>query len=444
MRKLIKIGGKSLKKTLLQSAFLLLIFSSVGKIISFVVRILLARQLNSDAMNAYTLAAPTMFILITMAQLGIPAALSKVTAQSKSTYPPLLASLIILCANTLFLSISFSISAPFLATHVIRQENILLVFQSILPLLPLVSLSGALKGYLYGIQKPIQAGATQVWEEFARLLFLYVAFALCKNLDAVYMASIAMLSISIGEAASCLYMVLSMHISFNKIKKVPVLIKHLKKEEFTSILTLSLPMTCSRMIGSLCSFLEPMIMLFDKNKMQIQQMIQTYGQINGYLLPILTMPTFLTITLSNLLLPTFTYHYARHNYKRAKTLFFTISLCCFGVGVVCSSICFFYPEQLLQLFYHSTKGADALKLLSFPFSFYSLQPCLSNLLHALALSKKSVFDTFLGCLIRLFIISFCSCILQEKALYLGLCAGMLITTCMHAIRVCIAFKKMNV
>ena len=131
-------------------------------------------------------------------------------------------------------------------------------------------------------------------------------------------------------------------------------------------------------------------------------MIQTYGQINGYLLPILTMPAFLTITLSNLLLPSFTYHYSRHNYKRAKILFLTISLCCFFVGILCSSICFFYPEQLLRLFYHNETGADALKLLSIPFAFYSLQPCLSSLLHALSLSKKSVFDTFAGCLIRLF------------------------------------------
>lgn len=432
-----------MKQSLLQSAFLLIIFSAAGKFLSFFVRILLARQLSSDAMNAYTLATPTMSILITMAQLGIPAALSKLTAQSKNTYPPLLASLMIICINTLFLSISFSILAPFLADHVIQQQSILLVFQSILPLLPLVSLSGALKGYLYGIQKPIQAGATQIWEETARLLFLYIAFALCPHLNAIHMASIAMLSISVGEAASCFYMILSLHISFKKITKASHLIKQLKKSEFTSVLAISLPMTCSRLIGSLCSFLEPMVMLFNKNKAQIQQMIQTYGQINGYLLPILTMPAFLTITLSNLLLPSFTYHYSRHNYKRAKTLFLTISLCCFFVGILCSSICFFYPEQLLSLFYHNKTGADALKLLSIPFAFYSLQPCLSSLLHALSLSKKSVFDTFAGCLIRLFIIGFCSCIFQESALYLGLCAGMLVTTCMHAIRVCIAFKRMN-
>ena len=218
-----------MKQSLLQSAFYLS-FSLQQENFIFFVRILLARQLSSDAMNAYTLATPTMSILITMAQLGIPAALSKLTAQSKNTYPPLLASLMIICINTLFLSISFSILAPFLADHVIQQQSILLVFQSILPLLPLVSLSGALKGYLYGIQKPIQAGATQIWEEIARLFFLYIAFALCPHLNAIHMASIAMLSISVGEAASCFYMILSLHISFKKNHKSFTPDKTIKKK----------------------------------------------------------------------------------------------------------------------------------------------------------------------------------------------------------------------
>ena len=124
-------------------------------------------------MNAYTLATPTMSILITMAQLGIPAALSKLTAQSKNTYPPLLASLMIICINTLFLSISFSILAPFLADHVIQQQNILLVFQSILPLLPLVSLSGALKD-IYMVYKTYTGrGNTNMGRNCQTVILIY-------------------------------------------------------------------------------------------------------------------------------------------------------------------------------------------------------------------------------------------------------------------------------
>ncbi len=113
--------------------------------------------------------------------------------------------------------------------HTVTKHSFL-VFQSILPLLPLVSLSGALKGYLYGIQKPIQAGATQIWEEIARLFFLYIAFALCPHLNAIHMASIAMLSISVGEAASCFYMILSLHISFKKNHKSFTPDKTIKKK----------------------------------------------------------------------------------------------------------------------------------------------------------------------------------------------------------------------
>ena len=65
-----------MKKTLLRSTFLLLLVSVIAKILSFLVRILLARTLSESAMNYYTLASPTMVIMITLAQMGIPGALS--------------------------------------------------------------------------------------------------------------------------------------------------------------------------------------------------------------------------------------------------------------------------------------------------------------------------------------------------------------------------------
>ena len=64
-----------MKKTLLRSTFLLLLVSVIAKILSFLVRILLARTLSESAMNYYTLASPTMVIMITLAQMGIPGAI---------------------------------------------------------------------------------------------------------------------------------------------------------------------------------------------------------------------------------------------------------------------------------------------------------------------------------------------------------------------------------
>ena len=65
-----------MKKTVLVSAFHLVFVSVAAKILSFAVRILLARELSSEAMNLYALASPTMVFLIAIVQQGIPSALT--------------------------------------------------------------------------------------------------------------------------------------------------------------------------------------------------------------------------------------------------------------------------------------------------------------------------------------------------------------------------------
>ena len=47
-------------------------------------------------------------------------------------------------------------------------------------------------------------------------------------------------------------------------------------------------------------------------------MVQTYGLLNGYTLPLLTMSGFLSVTLSNYLLPSFTYALAHAQKQRAR------------------------------------------------------------------------------------------------------------------------------
>ena len=76
-----------MKKTVLVSAFHLVFVSVAAKILSFAVRILLARELSSEAMNLYALASPTMVFLIAIVQQGIPSALSKLTAQQEDSKP---------------------------------------------------------------------------------------------------------------------------------------------------------------------------------------------------------------------------------------------------------------------------------------------------------------------------------------------------------------------
>lgn len=111
-------------------------------------------------------------------------------------------------------------------------------------------------------------------------------------------------------------MMLCMHPIFFFIKAFPHAVPTLKKEHYDQVLQISIPMTSSRFIGSFTSFLEPLLMLALIKESMHAAMIEAYGIINGYLLPLLTMPSFLTITLSNMLLPAFTYRLYRHDAQK--------------------------------------------------------------------------------------------------------------------------------
>ena len=110
-----------MKKTVLQSTMILVIVSVIAKALSFIVRIMLARTLSPSAMNYYTLAAPTMVFFITLAQMGIPGALSKVIAQSDHPHQPLKVSVILF----------FLDGSVVIASGVITQNALISVFSFI-------------------------------------------------------------------------------------------------------------------------------------------------------------------------------------------------------------------------------------------------------------------------------------------------------------------------
>lgn len=423
-----------MKKTVVVSAFHLIYISVLAKLLSFLVRILLARKLGSEAMSCYSIVAPTMVFLISLVQQGIPAALSKLSAQSSDPKLPLAAGACI-SALTIALTLSlFTCILPFFAGELLHDIRLIPVLRALLPLLPAVALSGLLKGYLQGIQHHYAANITQLYEEAARIVFLVVCFALFPTQDPIALASLAMFSVTVGELASCICMLFHLRFSFHHIRIAPRVLSRVRPDQLRDILSISMPMMGSRLSGSLTYFLEPICMLLLVPASMSAQIVEGYGILNGYTLPLLTMPSFLSITLSNYLLPSFSYAIAHHQKKQAKKSCLLILSCCLLFGILYALFCYCFSEPLFQLFYHTSQGANQLHVLALPFLFYSLQPPLSALLHACSLSAQAFCDTLIGSLFRLGCVCFLTPYLQVEALLIALSGGMLITTFLHALR----------
>ena len=424
-----------MKKEILRSAAHLLLLSLLAKILSFFVRIACARMLSSEAMNYYTLTMPTTVFLITLAQMGLPNAVSKIVASRTNPTPALKASLILALLNNLLLTLFFILAIPLFARFVLKQQVLIPVLRAVVPIIPLVSLSGLLKGYFMGCRQVVAPAACQISEEISRLLFLWIVFCFIPAHQPVAMAQAAVFSMSVGEMGSILHLLIAMKRKKRVLYHVSTLPSALHRSDFSELLNLSLPMTGSRLIGSLSNFLEPMCLVLFAGPLLQQQLIQTYSQLHGYVMPLLTLPSFATVALSNWLLPSFSWQLSRKCHDQARRLFFQIGAVSLLIGALSGMTLIFLAEPICQLLYHQTAMTAMLKSLALPFILYAIQPCLTSVLHAFGCSKEAMMDTLAGSVIRLGCMTFLTVPLRTAAVPLALVAGMLTTTLLHLGRV---------
>jgi stage V sporulation protein B len=94
------------------------------------------------------------------------------------------------------------------------------------------------------------------------------------------------------------------------------------KKIIKEVLNIGIPTTGSRIIGSIGYFLEPIIITFMLLKFGYNNdfIINQYCVLNGYVLPLLMMPSFFTQAISSALIPVISKGYANNkiNYVRNK------------------------------------------------------------------------------------------------------------------------------
>ncbi len=418
---------------------LILILSAIAKILSFFVRIIMGRTLSSEAMSYYSLAQNTMIFIITLAQMGIPMALSKVIAQNPKYFRHLKAGITMTLFNNIILTFSFILLIPLLAKMIYGNSMIIPVLWAIVPLIPLVSFSGLLKGYFLGKQRQVASNACQISEEVVRIIFVLLIFTWKKDLDPISMATIAMLSMAAGEMGTIIHL----GILLPSKKQIRKLFPHSddkpQKDHFDAILALSLPMTASRFIGSFFLFLEPMIITRFAAPFLKSALLRSYTTINAYIMPLLSLPSFATLALGNWLLSSFSYYYSRKRKKTAIRMLKGCLLFSLTIGCLCCITLSLFSKEICDLFYHKITMAPQLEKMAFPFILLSIQPILSNILHALNKSKAAMIDSLIGSLIRCMIFLLGSEIFLLDTSWIAITSGMIITTCLHGFNVIKAF-----
>ena len=173
-----------MKSKFIKSTFILMIGGLLTKIFSMVIKIILTRNIGTEGVSLYMLVLPTFNLFITLSTLSLPVAISKLVAENTRSKKVILSIIPPSMMYNFILMLLLLILSPFISNYLLRNEMVRYPIMAISFTLPIICLSGILKGYFFGHQKMGPYVLENVCEQIIRLLFiiLFIPIILRKSL----------------------------------------------------------------------------------------------------------------------------------------------------------------------------------------------------------------------------------------------------------------------
>lgn len=369
------------------------------KILGMIIKMVMSRLMGSEGIGLYMLVLPTFTLLIGIGQFGLPVALSKLVAEDTKNNKNLLFSLLPISFFINFLIIIFVIlAAPILAQTFLHESRARLPILAMAVVLPLTSCSGIVRSYFFGKQQMLPHVVSNVTEDIVRLtlIIIGVPFFLQKGLETT--VTYVILTNVVSELASILVLF------FFLPKKIAV-----RRQDFTfnrtyakEAMHISIPNTASRLVGSLGYFLEPIILTSTLTICGYSSsfIVNQYGVLSGFVLPLLLLPSFFTGAISQALLPVISkatsHHHDQYAKKKVKQAIFFSLL----IGLPMTILFILIPDVFLQIIYHTRQGVPYMRFLAPICLLQYIQAPLSATLDAMGHSKDNFKATLIGTCIR--------------------------------------------
>lgn len=388
-----------MKSKFVKSTFILIIGGFITKILGMFIKIVMTRILGTSGIGMYMLVSPTFMLFISIASLGLPVAISKLVAEDKRNNK----NLVFLCFPITII-INFIIMlfliffGSYIASNLLHEPRIKYALISIGFVLPFISISSILRGYFFGKQKMIPHVVSNVTEDFIRLIVILIVVPLFLIKGIEYALACVVLSNIISELSSIFVLFFFLPKNFKITKKDLCF----NKRSLKDVLSISLPTTGSRLIGNVGYFFEPIIMTYFllKSGYSNEFIVYQYGIINGYVMPLVLLPSFFTLAISQALIPIISYNYSRGNFKYVKSKIIQAILFSLLIGIPTTLIFFFIPDVPLKLIYNTNQGISYIKVMSIVCLIHYIQSPISSSLQAMGKATDSMKGTLFGMLIR--------------------------------------------
>ncbi|HLS23500.1 MAG TPA: stage V sporulation protein B [Pseudogracilibacillus sp.] len=397
------------KQSFLHGTLLLIIAGMITRGLGFINRIVIARLIGEEGVGLYMMALPSLFLMLTLTQIGLPAAISKRIAeanelgdQQKIKQIMTFSFFIIACTSIIFTIIMFFL-APFVANYLMTDERTLYPLYAVLPSISVIAFVSVIKGYFQGMQNMKPQSIAIIIEQVVRIISIYFILTLLTPYGIEFAAAGAMIGVFIGEIVSFFYL----FYLFKREKTIPIRKKFVptlreSKSIRKQLFSIALPNTGSRFISSISNFLEPILVSQSLRiaGLSTVQATRQYGELTGYVMPLLYLPTFITNSLSIALLPSISAADASGNRNLVFYRIHQAIRISFASGALATIILTFFSIPILTQMYGTSNASKYIVIMAPCFLFLYIQAPLQAALFALDLAKYAMHNSFYGSVIK--------------------------------------------
>lgn len=396
-----------MKEKFIKSTIILLIGGLITKLLGMIIKIVMSRLIGAEGLGLYMMILPTFSLFITISQFGLPVALSKLVAEDTKNNKRLMFSIIpISLIINIILILIILLIAPYLSNSLLHNKNTYFSILAIAVVIPFTTISSITRSYFFGKQQMFPHVISNITEDVVRLIIMLIGIPFFLPKGITYTVCFIVLSNVLSELASILVLFLFLPKNF-KIKKRDLIPN---KTYIKESLSIGVPNTTGRFIGSIGYFLEPIILTSVLLYSGYSQSFITreYGILSGYVMPLLLLPSFFTMAISQALLPVVSKEYVKgdnNSVKRKIKQGIGFSLL---VGLPATILFLIIPEFFLSLIYHTNLGVDYMRILAPICLFQYIQAPLSSSLDAMGKSKDVMVSATLGMITRTVLLFICS------------------------------------
>jgi stage V sporulation protein B len=409
------------KQTFIQGAMILLAAGLLNRLLGFVPRVALPRMIGSEGVGLIQLVYPFMIVILTVIAGGLPLAVAKLVAEADSRGDGATVRRIVRSAMAISLTAGLTAAAACLAlaswisSEVMTDPRVHGAFLAMLPVLPLVAVSSVWRGYFQGIQNMIPSALSSTAETLVRIALSLLLAALCLPYGLEAAAAGAMSGTAAGEAAGLLVLWRQAKAAARigapdgagRSRSVPAEAALAgRKELYRRLLGIAVPVTGSRLIGSLSYLLESILTARSLAAAGVPAAMATaqYGELQGMVIPLLLLPGALTYSLAVSLVPSLSEAAARRDWTTIHKRLHQSMRLAVVTGAPFVVLMTLLAAPLCTLVYGHDSMAFMLRWMAPIAVFLYMQAPLQAALQALDRPGTALLNTFAGAAVKLALI----------------------------------------